>query len=78
MIKKSGYKISEYLPYGAFPPYFYLFAGSYFKLFGKGLNLDKIVAPYFAGQLALSPVLAMEKKLNLAMQTIVCEKSYDA
>ena len=71
--EKAGLKVSHYLPYGAFPPYFYLFAGSYFKIFGKGLDLDKIVAPYFAGQLLLKPLLMFEKKLNLAMQTIVCE-----
>lgn len=74
MIEKAGYRVTKYLPYGAFPPYFYLFAGSYFKLFGKGLDLDKIVAPYFAGQLLLKPMLMFEKKLNLAMQTIVCER----
>lgn len=71
--EKAGLKVSHYLPYGAFPSYFYLFAGSYFKIFGKGLDLDKIVAPYFAGQLLLKPLLLFEKKLNLAMQTIVCE-----
>lgn len=74
MAKKAGLKITTYLPYGAFPSYFYLFAGSYFKLFGKGMDLDKIVAPYFAGQVLLKPFLLFEKKLNLAMQTIVCEK----
>ena len=74
MAKKAGYKVSTYLPYGAFPSYFYLFAGSYFKLFGKGMDLDKVVAPYFAGQILLKPMLLFEKKLNLAMQTIVCEK----
>lgn len=74
MVTNSGYKLIEYLPYGAFPPYFYLFAGTWFKLFGKGLNLDKAIAPYFAGQIALAPMLMMQKKLNLAMQTIICEK----
>ncbi len=73
MAEAQGLKVSQYLPYGAFPSYFYLFAGTYFKTKGKGLDLDKIVAPYFAGQLLLSPVLALESKLNLAMQTIVCE-----
>ena len=73
MVEDSGYTITEYLPYGAFPSYFYLFAGSYFKMFGKGMNLDKIIAPYFAGQLLLKPMLFFEKRLNLAMQTIICE-----
>ncbi len=75
MIEKAGFKVKSYLAYGAFPPYFYLFAGTYFKLFGKGMDLDKIMAPYFLGQLLLKPLLLFENKLNLAMQTIVCEKA---
>jgi SAM-dependent methyltransferase len=75
MVEKNGFRIEEYLPYGAFPPYFYIFTGSYFRLFGKGLNLDKIVAPYFAGQLLLSPLLACQKHLNLSMQTVICRKT---
>ncbi len=74
MAEKAGFKVSTYLPYGAFPPYFYLFAGSYFKLFGKGMDLDKIVAPYFMGQLLMKPFLLFEKKLNLAMQTLILER----
>ncbi|MGK0367701.1 MAG: 2-polyprenyl-3-methyl-5-hydroxy-6-metoxy-1,4-benzoquinol methylase [Thermoproteota archaeon] len=74
MIEKNGLRVVKYLPYGAFPSYFYLFAGTYFKTIGKGLNLEKIVAPYFAGQFLLSPLLLLENKLNLAMQTIICEK----
>lgn len=74
MAEKAGFKVTNYLPYGAFPAYFYFFAGLYFKLFGKGLNLDKILIPYFIGQFFLKPILLFEKKMNLAMQTIVCEK----
>ena len=74
MCEESGFEVVEYLPYGAFPPYFYLFAGAYFKMFGKGLNLNKIIAPYFTGQLLLTPVLMMQKKLNLSMQTIILKK----
>lgn len=73
MLKKHNLVIEEYLPYGAFPPYFYIFTGTYFKLFGKGLKLDKIIFPYFLFQLLLSPVLFFQKKLNLSMQTIVCK-----
>ena len=72
MLKKHDWVIDEYLPYGAFPPYFYIFTGTYFKLFGKGLKLDKIIFPYFLFQLLLSPILLFQKKLNLSMQTIVC------
>lgn len=74
MIEKNGFRIEHYLPYGAFPPYFYIFTGTYFKTIGKGLNLDRIVAPYFAGQLLLTPVLLAQKFLNLSMQTAVCRK----
>ena len=65
-----------FLPYGAFPAYFYLFAGVAFKLRqGKGINLSRAIYPYFAGQLLLSPLLLFERRLNLAMQTVVCRRS---
>lgn len=74
-IEKAGLEVVDYLPYGAFPPYFYLFAGVAFKLRrGKGINLSKAVYPYFLGQLLLSPVLLFERRLNLAMQTVVCRR----
>jgi hypothetical protein len=75
MVEKNGFKIVKYMPYGAFPPYFYIFAGAYFKLFGKGINLNRAIFPYFIGQLILTPVLLFQKYLNLSMQTIVCEKT---
>jgi len=66
--------VVEYLPYGAFPAYFYLFAGTAFKLLkGRGLNLSKAIYPYFLGQLLLLPLLLFERKLNLAMQTVICK-----
>jgi SAM-dependent methyltransferase len=72
-IDKAGLKVFDYLPYGAFPAYFYLFAGVAFKLLrGRGLNLDRAIVPYFFGQVLLSPVLVFERHLNLAMQTVVC------
>lgn len=73
MVERAGLEVVEYLPYGAFPPYFYLFAGAAFKLLkGKGLNLDRAILPYFLGQALLLPVLLLERRLNLAMQTVVC------
>ncbi len=73
MVTQAGFEVVDYLPYGAFPAYFYLFAGAAFRLLqGKGLNLSKAIYPYFAGQLALTPVLLFEQRLNLAMQTVVC------
>ena len=74
MLEKNGFKVEAYLPYGAFPPYFYIFTGAYFKWIGKGLKLDKIIFPYFLGQLLWSPILLFSKRLNLSMQTVVCTK----
>ena len=74
-VEKAGFEVVDYLPYGAFPAYFYLFTGAAFKLLkGKGLDLDRWVAPYFMGQLLTAPVMAFEKHLNLAMQTVVVRK----
>jgi SAM-dependent methyltransferase len=74
LLERAGLKVLQHLPYGAFPAYFYLFCGVAFKwLRGRGLNLSKAVYPYFAGQFLLAPVLLFERRLNLAMQTAVCE-----
>lgn len=76
MLERAGLRVTQQLPYGAFPAYFYLFCGLAFKwLRGRGLNLSRAIYPYFAGQLLLSPVLLFERQLNLAMQTAVCEAS---
>ncbi len=75
-VQKAGFVVQDYLPYGAFPAYFYLFSGLAFKILrGKGLNLSSAVYPYFAGQLLALPILIFEKQLNLAMQTVICRKS---
>ena len=75
MAEKAGLRVLSHLPYGAFPPYFYLFAGVAFKILkGKGLNLSKAIYPYFLGQFLLSPILLFSRYLNLAMQTVVCER----
>ena len=75
MMTRAGFEIVDWLPWGAFPAYFYLFAGLAFKILkGKGLNLSKAIYPYFLGQLLLTPLLLFEKKLNLAMQTVICKK----
>jgi 2-polyprenyl-3-methyl-5-hydroxy-6-metoxy-1,4-benzoquinol methylase len=75
LVEKAGFGVVDYLPYGAFPPYFYLFCGVVFTLLrGRGMNdlQPKLVLPYVAGQLALSPLLLFARHLNLAMQTVVC------
>ena len=75
-VRKSGFEIVDYLPYGAFPAYFYLFTGSAFRLLkGRGLNLDKAIVPYFLGRLLALPVTLLERRLNLAMQTVICRRS---
>lgn len=72
-MRAADLDVVEYLPYGAFPAFFYFFAGAAFKLLrGKGLNLSRAIYPYFLGQLVFAPVLAFEKQLNFAMQTVVC------
>jgi len=73
MVGRAGLEVVDYLPYGAFPPYFYLFAGVAFKLGrGRGINLARAIYPYFLGQVLLAPLLLFERRLNLAMQTVVC------
>lgn len=75
MAHAAGLEVVDYLPYGAFPAYFYLFTGVAFRLLqGRGLNLQASMIPYFLGQLLLSPLLLFETRLNLAMQTIVCRR----
>ena len=74
-VTRAGFEVVEYLPYGAYPAYFYIFSGAAFLfLKGRGLDLGKIVVPYFLGQLLLAPLLLFEKKLNLCMQTVICRK----
>jgi SAM-dependent methyltransferase len=75
-VRASGFEVVDYLPYGAFPAYFYLFTGAAFCLLkGHGLNLDRAIVPYFLGQLLAWPVLLFERRLNLAMQTVICRRT---
>lgn len=75
LVERAGLEVVDYLPYGAFPAYFYLFAGVAFALRrGRGVNLARAIYPYFVGQLLLTPVLLFERRLNLAMQTVVCRR----
>jgi SAM-dependent methyltransferase len=76
MVRQAGFEVIDYLPYGAFPAYFYLFTGVAFRILkGRGLNLDRAIVPYFLGQALLSPALLFERRLNLAMQTVVCRRA---
>ena len=75
-IRRSGLEVVDYLPYGAFPAYFYIFTGIAFRLLkGRGLNLNRAIYPYFAGQLLALPITLFERHLNLAMQTVVCRRA---
>ena len=74
-IDTAGLEVVAYLPYGAFPAFFYFFAGAAFTMLkGRGLNLARAIYPYFLGQILFAPVLAFEKQLNFAMQTVVCRR----
>ncbi|PYR55731.1 MAG: hypothetical protein DMF85_18725 [Acidobacteria bacterium] len=74
-VERADLEVVDYLPYGAFPAYFYLFTGAAFRaLGGRGLNLKRLMIPYFLGQLTLAPLLVFERRLNLAMQTVVCRR----
>lgn len=76
MVRSQGLEVVEYLPYGAFPPYFYLFTGLAFKILkGRGLDLDRAILPYFVGQLLCFPLLLFQRHLNFAMQTVVCRQA---
>jgi SAM-dependent methyltransferase len=74
-VHESGFEVVDYLPYGAFPAYFYVFTGTAFRILkGRGLNLDRAIVPYFVGQVLTLPVMFFERHLNLAMQTVVCRR----
>jgi SAM-dependent methyltransferase len=76
MMERAGFDVVDHLPYGAFPPYFYLFCGAAFRLLkGRGLNLDRAIYAYFAGQILCLPVLPFLNKMNFAMQTVVCRRA---
>jgi 2-polyprenyl-3-methyl-5-hydroxy-6-metoxy-1,4-benzoquinol methylase len=75
LVDRAGLDVVDYLPYGAFPPYFYLFCGAAFRLRpGRGLNLRRAAAAYFAGQIVALPVLPFLKHANFAMQTVICRR----
>lgn len=75
MVSSVGFDVVEHLPYGAFPPYFYLFCGTAFVLRrGRGVNLDRAIYAYFAGQLLTLPLLPLLNRVNFAMQTVICRR----
>lgn len=74
-VEEAGFEVVEYLPYGAFPAYFYLFAGAAFQVrVGRGLDFARAAPAYFLGRALAAPLLLGERRLNLAMQTLICRK----
>ncbi len=74
MVDQAGLEVVDYLPWGAYPGYFYVYAGAAFTLKrGKGIDLRKAIRSYLAGQIALAPIMAFEKRLNLSMQVVVAK-----
>jgi hypothetical protein len=74
-VERAGFEQVDYLPYGAFPAYFYLFTGAAFVVLkGRGLNLKRAIYAYFAGKVLTAPIFLFERRLNLAMQTVVCRR----
>lgn len=75
LVERAQFDVVDYLPNGAFPPYFYLFCGVAFRVLrGRGLNLQKAIYAYFAGQVLALPLLPVLARLNFAMQTVVCRR----
>jgi hypothetical protein len=74
--RAAGLDVVRYLPYGAFPPYFYLFCGLAFSVLkGRGLHLGRAMPLYFAGAIVAAPFMPVLQRMNFAMQTIVCRKA---
>ena len=75
MVQDAGLEVVDYLPWGAYPGYFYVYAGAAFTLKrGRGLDLRKAIRSYLAGQILLSPIMLFERQLNLSMQIVVCRR----
>ena len=75
-VERAGFEVVEHLPYGAFPPYFYLFCGVAFRAAARARpeSAKRAIYAYFAGQLLLLPLLPLLNRLNFAMQTVVCRR----
>jgi 2-polyprenyl-3-methyl-5-hydroxy-6-metoxy-1,4-benzoquinol methylase len=75
LVERAGMKVVDHLPYGALPAYHYLFTGAALRLFGgRGLDLTRAMPTYLAGQLLLGPLRLLERRLNLAVQTVICQR----
>jgi len=74
-LERTGWQVVEHLPYGAFPPYFYLFAGVAFKIRrGRGINWRRRSIRISSVRSCSRPLLLFKRRLNLAMQTVICRR----
>jgi hypothetical protein len=74
-VERAELEIVHYFPYGALPAYSYLFTGTAsVMLKRRHLNLKHAIYPYVLGRVLMAPVLAFEKHMNLAMQTVICRR----
>ena len=76
LMAKAGFEVVEYLPYGAFPRFFYYYAGFVFLFTkGKGIKLSSHVVPYILLSAIFYPFIKVtEKWFSHSMQTVVCRK----
>ncbi len=75
MCESENFEVIEYLPWGAFPPLFYLYFGFFFMLNkGKGINLSRHFSPYSLFTIIFAPLSWFQRYLNLSMQTIILRK----
>ena len=75
-VERAGFQVETQLTYGAFPPWFYIYAGRRFRqLKGRGFVPRAELGRYLMGQALHSPWLLFAPRNNLAMQTIVCRRS---
>jgi len=76
LIEKSGLAIIETLPWGSFPPFFYFYMGTAFKLNkGRGFDVRRHLPSYFATQALSWPIFTALSKRNLAMQAVICKRA---
>ncbi|HMO16796.1 MAG TPA: class I SAM-dependent methyltransferase [Oligoflexia bacterium] len=72
---RAGLKVVKHLPYGAFPPFFYWYAGVVFIFNrGNGVNFRRHIPYYFLSQVLTKPLFYLFDRCNMAMQTIICRK----
>jgi len=73
LLRRSGFEVMEYRAHGSVPAYLYFFTGfAFLALAGRGLNMDRVILPYFVGQFLTLPLRPLGRRLNLGIQTAIC------